>query len=168
MIATILSFVIIAVYTVAMCIVGGGIPRSLSATVFDLPPKYSWIWTASIGLTAFLVMPPFIESTSRGTQPLAFIACAALLFVAVTPLVKVKDDIAYHIHMTAAVVCAVSSQLSVAINQPLLLLGWLPWLVYFVYSLTDFEKWQTKAFWAEMTCFALTFAVPLIYYQERT
>lgn len=167
MIATILSFVIIAVYTVAMCIVGGGIPRSLSATVFDLPPKYSWIWTAVIGLAAFLVMPPFIESTNRETQPLAFIACAALLFVAVTPLVKVKDDIAYHIHMTAAVVCAVSSQLSVAINQPLLLLGWLPWSVYFVYSLTDFEKWQTKAFWAEMTCFALTFAVPLLYYHER-
>ena len=39
----ILVIIILSVYTITLCIKGGGIPDSLSASVFNLHYKYKWI-----------------------------------------------------------------------------------------------------------------------------
>lgn len=106
-----IAITILLVYTIALCIKGGGIPASLSASVFSLPQSKRWIWTVLLALVCFLCVPTYIEKTGENTQFLAFTAIAALAFVGGAPLVKDKSDIAYKVHCVAAVVCALCSQL---------------------------------------------------------
>ena len=145
-------------YTIALCIKGGGVPSSLSASVFELPKGKRWIWTAVLFAVCFLCVPTYVEVTSENTQFLAFIAIAALAFVGAAPLVTDKTDLAYKVHCVAAVVCAVCSQLVLVFNQPWLLDCWFPWVGYLVYMAIDKKHWTTKVFWAEMVCFGSTFA----------
>lgn len=144
-------------YTIALCIKGGGIPPSLSASVFDLKQNMRWIWTVVLAAVCFLCVPTYIEKTGDNTQFLAFIAIAALAFVGGAPLVKDTKDIAYKVHCVAAVVCALCSQLVLVFNQPWLLLVWVPWVAAFVWITKDKAQWRTMTFWAEMVCFANTF-----------
>lgn len=64
---------------------------------------------------------------------------------------------AYRVHLVAAIVCAVCAMGLVACNRPLLLLLWLPWLGVFIWKTKGVSTWLTQTFWAEMTCFAITF-----------
>ena len=150
-----IAAVLLIAYTVALC-VNNGIPRSLSASVFFLPRNGAWIWTAVIAAVA-LALAPVLIGTAHRAQFLAFLACAGLLFVAGCPLVKDKGDMAYRVHLVAAIVCAVCAMGLVACNRPLLLLLWLPWLGVFIWKTKGVSTWPTQTFWAEMTCFAITF-----------
>lgn len=165
----VIAIIILLVYTIDLCIKGGGVPPSLSASVFDLPKGQRWIWTVVLYAVCFCVLVPFgwhgvsfLDKVSENTQFLAFIAIAALAFVGAAPLVADKTDIAYKVHCVAAVVCAVCSQLVLVFNQPLLLLCWLPWVAYMAYIVNNYKQWRTKTFWAEMVCFGSTFIFCLI------
>ena len=171
----VLAIIILLVYTIALCIKGGGVPSSLSASVFDLPKSQRWIWTVMLYAVCFCVLVPFgwhgvsfLDKVSENTQFLAFIAIAALAFVGAAPLVADKTALAYKVHCGAAVVCAVCSQLVLVFNQLWLLLCWLPWLTMgFIYILLKLQymdsiRWRTEVFWAEMVCFSSTFAFCLI------
>ena len=164
----ILAIIILLGYTIALCWKGGGVPSSLSASVFDLPKSKRWIWTVMLYVVCFCVLVPFgwhgvsfLDKVSENTQFLAFIAIAALAFVGAAPLVADKTELAYKVHCVAAVVCAVCSQLVLVFNQPWLLLCWVPWVVVFVWITKD-HPWRTLVFWAEMVCFYGTFAYCLI------
>ena len=157
----VLAISILLGYTIATCIKGGGVPNSLSASVFDLPKRKRWIWTVVLFSVCFLCVPTYVEVTSENTQFLAFIAIAALAFVGAAPLVADKADLAYKVHCVAAVVCAVCSQMVLVFNQPWLLLAWVPWILVFVWVTKD-KQWRTLVFWAEMVCFYGTFAYCLI------
>ena len=165
----VLAIIILLGYTIALCIKGGGVPSSLSASVFDLPKGTRWIWTVVLHAVCILVLFPFglpygvsfLDKVSENTQFLAFIAIAALAFVGAAPLVADKTDLAYKVHCVAAVVCAVCSQLVLVFNQPWLLLCWVPWIIVFVWVTKD-KPWRTMVFWAEMVCFGSTFAFCLI------
>ena len=164
----VLAIIILLVYTIALCIKGGGVPSSLSASVFELPKGKRWIWTVMLYAVCFCVLVPFgsggvsfLDKVSENTQFLAFIAIAALAFVGAAPLVADKTELAYKVHCVAAVVCAVCSQLVLVFNQPWLLLCWVPWVVVFVWITKD-HPWRTLVFWAEMVCFYGTFAYCLI------
>ena len=159
-----IAIIILLAYTIALCIKGGGVPSSLSASVFNLPKSKRWIWTVVLYAVVFLCLVPFdflpysvsyLDKVSEGTQFLAFIALAALAFVGAAPLVADKTDLAYKVHCVAAVVCALCSQMVLVFNNAWLLLLWLPWL--FIAS-----EWKTKIFWAEMVCFGSTFAFCMI------
>lgn len=156
---TIIAIIILLTYTIIMCIRGGKIPSSLSASVFDLPQNMHWIWTITIYSVCFLTIPTIISKASENTQFLAFIAIAALAFVGAAPLVKDKQDIAYKVHCVAAVICAVCSQIMLAFNCPWLLLCWVPWIIAW-FELCS--TWRTMTFWAEAVCFASTFAYCMI------
>ena len=168
----VIAIIILLGYTIALCIKGGGVPSSLSASVFDLPKSKRWIWTVMLYAVCFCVLVPFgwhsvsfLDKVSGDTQFLAFIAIAALAFVGAAPLVADKADLAYKVHCGAAVVCAVCSQLVLVFNQPWLLLCWIPWVGCFAISLFSKNihyKWNTKVFWAEMVCFGSTFVFCLI------
>ena len=150
-----IAAVLLIAYTVAMCVTNG-IPRSLSASVFFLPKKGAWLWTAVIAAVVFALAPVLIGTAQRA-QFLAFLACAGLLFVAGCPLVKDKSDMAYRVHLVAAVLCAVCAMGLVACNRPLLLLLWLPWVGVFIWKTKGVSTWTTQTFWAEMMCFLITF-----------
>ena len=163
----VIAIIILLGYTIALCIKGGGVPSSLSASVFDLPKSQRWIWTVVLYAVCILVLFPFglpygvsfLDKVSENTQFLAFIAIAALAFVGAAPLVADKTDLA---HCVSAVVCAVCSQLVLVFNQPWLLFCWFPFVVAFVYMWAAHSTWRTKVFWAEMVCFGSTFIFCLI------
>jgi hypothetical protein len=165
----VLAIIILLGYTIALCIKGGGVPSSLSASVFDLPKGQRWIWTVMLYAVCFCVLVPFgsggvsfLDKVSENTQFLAFIAIAALAFVGAAPLAADKMNLTYNVHCVAAVVCAVCSQLVLVFNQPLLLFCWFPFVVAFVYMWAAHFAWRTKTFWAEMVCFGSTFIFCLI------
>lgn len=162
MISICCAIIILLAYIVCLCYRGGGVPSSLSATVFDLPVGWKWLWTIVIYAVCFLCVPHYVEVTGENTQFLAFIAIAALAFVGAAPLVKEKADLSYKVHCGAAVVCAVCSQLVLVFNEPLLLMCWFPFVVIFVYMLAARITWSTKVFWAEMVCFGTTFLYCLV------
>ena len=155
-----IAIIILLVYTVALCIRGGGVPPSLSASVFNLPKGWQWVWTVVLAAVVFLCVPTYLDKVSNSTQFLAFIALAALAFVGAAPLVKDKSDMAYKVHCVAAVMCAVCSQLVLVFNQPWLLLLWVPF--FLVYWLVCRWMWDELTFWAEMVCFGSTFIFCLI------
>ena len=157
----VLAIIILLAYTIALRTKGGGVPSSLSTSVFDLPKGKRWIWTVVLDAVVFLCVPTYLEKVSENTQFLAFIAMVGLAFVGAAPLVANKTDIAYKVHCVAAAVCAVCSQLVLVFNQPWLLLCWVPWVVVFVWITKD-HPWRTLVFWAEMVCFYGTFAYCLI------
>lgn len=168
----VIAIIILLGYTIALCIKGGGVPSSLSASVFDLPKGKRWIWTVVLYAVCILVLFPFglpygvsfLDKVSENTQFLAFIAMVGLAFVGAAPLVADKTDMAYKVHCFAAVLCAVSSQLVLVFNQPLFLVFWIPWLFCFVdlWRGKQLSTWTTKVFWAKMVCFGSTFAFCLI------
>lgn len=169
----IIAITILLGYTTALCIKGGGVPSSLSASVFDLPKSQRWIWTVVLYAVCFCVLVPFgsggvsfLDKVSENTQFLAFIAIAALAFVGAAPLVADKTDLAYKVHCVAAVVCAVCSQLVLVFNMPQgsVLCLWFPFVIALVIKTDafDFSNWKTITFWAEQVCFGSTFAFCLI------
>lgn len=157
----IIAITLLFAYTLTVCVVNRGIPSSLSATVYALPPMGAWLWTFIIGLVSGMTLPVILEIAPDNWKFLAFLSIVGLLFVAVCPLVKDKGDMTYKIHIAGAVICAVCSQILVGICNPWLLLMWVPWVAAFLWITKD-GKWNTMTFWAEMTCFADTFTLCLL------
>ena len=141
----VIAIIILLGYTIAICIKGGGVPSSLSASVFNLPKNQRWIWTVVLYAVVFLCVPTYLDKVGENTQFLAFIAIAALAFVGAAPLVADKTDLAYKVHCVAAVVCAVCSQLVLVFNQPWLLVCWVPFVFAFVWITKD-HPWKNVTF----------------------
>lgn len=160
-ITIIIAITILVIYTVTLCVVSKRIPNSLSQSVFMLSPSASWIWTLVIGFVAVAVMPKMLEVSGDNWKFLAFLSCIGLIFVALCPLSQKKNSIQYQTHMIGAWMCAVSSQILITVNNTWLLLMWVPWLAAFVWITKD-NEWRTKVFWAEWTCFPITFTFCLI------
>ena len=158
----VISIIILLGYTIALCIKGGGVPASLSASVFYMPYDKRWIWTVVLYGVVILAMPTYMDKVSQNTQFLAFLAMAGLAFVGAAPLVKDHQELAYKVHCLAAVICAVCSQLVLVFNQPWLLLCWVPFVAYEVWRLSYNFSWRTQTFYGEMVCFGSTFAFCLI------
>lgn len=160
------TFIIIAItllfaYTLTVCVVNRGIPSSLSATVYALPPMGAWLWTLVIGTVAALTLPVILDKAPELYRFLGFLAVAGLLFVAFCPLVPNKGETSYMVHVGGALLCAISTQLLLALSNAWLLLLWVPWLVAYV-VISRSRKWKSAMFWAEMTCFADTFIFGLL------
>ena len=141
--------------------IGGSIPPSLSASVFNLPTNKRWIWIAVILVICFLCVPTYIEKTSENTQFFAFLAIAGLAFVGAAPLVKFSDDeLQFRVHEVSAIICATCSQLVLVFNYPWFLLFWIPFIIYGF--IKGYKNWRTKIFLGEMICFTNTFLYCLL------
>lgn len=161
MIQTIIAISLLTAYVLCMVAVARQIPASLSQSVFYLPSAGRWLWTAIIGAVAMLIMPVLIDIVDENTRFLAFFACGGLALTAVTPLIKGNKDISYKVHMAGAIAAVAFSQICIGINMPALLFCWVPWVFAFCYFYNRRHGWRTAKFWAEMTCFAITFAFAL-------
>lgn len=157
----VIAIIILLVYILVIIKIGGSIPPSLSASVFNIPTNKRWIWTVVLFAVCFLCVPTYIEKTSENTQFLAFLAIAGLTFVGAAPLVKFSDDkMQFRVHEVGAIVCAACSQLVLVFNYPWFLLSWIPFIIYVF--IKGYKNWRTKIFWGEMICFSNTFLYCLL------
>lgn len=158
----ILSMLVMAAYTAAVCIKAKGVPYSISATYYKLQHPY-W-FMAAMWVTAGLLMPAVLEASKLGTEFLAFLACAGMLFVGAAP--NFREELEGKVHMSGAVVCVVASQLWVAFNCWWILLPvWGAYLTYTIISVSRqkqgvflYKFLQTKPmFWVEITALSATY-----------
>lgn len=79
MVLVVISFLVIAAYTAAVCIKAKGVPYSISATYYTLDHKL--IFGASMVLTAMFLFPVIWEmSTTFTMRLLAIAACIGLIW----------------------------------------------------------------------------------------
>ena len=158
----IIAIIIRLVYTIVMIQIGGSIPPSLSASVFNnIPTNKRWIWTVVIFTVCILVVPTYIEKTDINTQFLSFLSIGGLGFVGAAPLVKLKDDVLqFKVHEIGAIICAICSQLVLIFNYPILLYFWIIFIIPTI--IIGWKNWRTKIFCGEMICFSNTFLYCLL------
>lgn len=163
---TILSALLIATYTAAVCIKTGGIPYSISETYYKIEHKY-WFGSTMV-LTACMLMPAILDVTPDSYQFTAFLACAGMIMTGVAP--NFREGIDRKIHTAGAVLCLVFSQVWVGLTLPWMLLVWVAYLVYTVWMMA--RNWtgyftgsflSTKPmFWAEIVALLATYVTLLI------
>lgn len=141
--------------------IGGSIPPSLSASVFNISTNKRWIWTIVLFAVCILVVPTYIGKTNINTQFLSFLSIGGLGFVGAAPLVKLKDDVLqFRVHEVGAIICAICSQLVLIFNYPILLYSWIIFIISTI--IIGWKNWRTKIFWGEMICFINTFLYCLL------
>ena len=147
----VIASIIMVTYTVAMSIAIKGIPESISATVYQFSKKWEWVFTIVMWLVAFLIVPKLMEISSDGTRFLAFFSVAGILGIGASPLVAKEKNT---FHYVCAAVSGIASQLLVALNQPLLLLLWFPYIGYTLLA----KDGSRNFFWVEVSCMLTVFA----------
>lgn len=163
---TIISALLIATYTAAVCIKCKGIPYSISETYYKISHKF--LFGATMVLTACLLMPAILEVTPDSYQFTAFLACVGLIMVGVAP--NFREGIEKKIHTSGAVLCLVFSQVWVGLICPWMLLVWVGYLVYTIVMMI--KNWTgyftgtflgTKPmFWVEITALVATYVTLII------
>lgn len=157
----VLSILIIAAYTAAVCVKQHGVPASISATFYKLEHPY-W-FMATMWLTAGLLMPPVLEASNPNTEFLAFLACAGMFFIGAAP--NFRSEFEGKVHTPGAILCIAGSQIWAAMNCPLSLLVWLAYIVYTVVMMSrhvserfiDDFLYTKPLFWIEITSFLTTY-----------
>lgn len=163
---TIISALLIATYTAAVCIKGKGVPYSISETFYKIKNK---VWFgATMVLTACLLMPAILDVTPESYQFTAFLACAGMIATGVAP--NFREGIDKRVHTVGAVLCLLFSQVWVALTCPWMLLLWVWYLAYTAIGL--WRNWNgyftgtflsTKPlFWVEITALMSTYVTLLI------
>lgn len=160
-ILTIISMLVIAAYTTAVCVKTKGVPYSISATYYYLEHK---LWfMATMWLTAGLLMPAILEVSEQGTEAYAFLACVGMFMVGAAP--NFKDKFEGDIHELGAIFCLAGSQLWVLCNQPWCLTVWIAYIAYTVAMMakrvsdsiiSDFLRTRPM-FWVEVTALAAVY-----------
>lgn len=147
----VLSMITITAYIAAMVTKDMEIPESISSTVFKLKKKLVWVFPVVMWVVGFLLMPPLMEKVSDSTRFLAFFMVAGILFVGASPLVAKEKNT---IHYVCAAVAGIASQLLVALNQPLFLMMWFPYIGYTLLA----KDGSKNFFWVEVSCMLTVFA----------
>ena len=146
------AMTVIALYVGAMIFTGKKIPESISSTVYLLPRKGQWLFTAVLWIVGFCLVIHLMGKVSDGTRFLVFLMVAGVLGVGAAPLVARERNT---FHYVCAAVSGVTSQLLVALNQPMLLLTW---ALYVGYTLFE-EDVSKNFFWVQVLCMLNVFAL---------
>ena len=132
-----------AAYLTYAIIKSKGIPDSISATAYAI--KHKKTFTAAMTGVAGLMLPELLTDSSDNTQFLALLSVVGLIMVGLTPDYKNKEQ--GKVHYTGAFLAAGASQLMLALNDPVALLGW-----GLYPPLLMLSKGKNYAFWAEIIC----------------
>lgn len=149
-----IAFAIVAIYIGAMIYTAREIPESISQTVFLLPRKGQWLFTAVMVATGFLLLPSLLDKTAETTQFVAFITVAGVLFVGASPLVSSEKNV---FHYVCAAMSGIASQLLVLLNHPELLSIWFPYVGYTLLA----KDSSRNFFWVEVCCIITIFSYVL-------
>lgn len=87
---------------------GKRVPVSLSESYYALG-RYGWVFQLLLAGASFTLLPVWISVTDNGHEWMAFLSCAALLFVAAAPCFRMEME--GKVHYTAAAVCCVCAVL---------------------------------------------------------
>lgn len=146
------AMTVIALYVGAMIWTGKKIPESISSTVYLLPRKGQFLFTVVLWIVGFCLVIPLMEKVSDSTRFLVFLMVAGVIGVGAAPLVAKERNT---FHYVCAAVSGVTSQLLVALNQPLLLSTW---SLYVGYTLFE-EDVSKNFFWVQVLCTLTVFAL---------
>lgn len=137
----IISFLVIAVYTAAVCIKTKGVPYSISATYYAIEHK-GW-FRFTMWVCPAVLMPAILEVSKPGTEFLAFLALVGMIVVGCFPDYK-ADKFQYRGHIAGATMAILFSQIWAALNfWPMLL----AWLLYVGYTALSIAKEKEGTFW---------------------
>lgn len=149
-ISCIIGFALIFLYCAIITFKDKDIPNSISQIVYSLSEKWKWTFTLVMFLICFLIAPQLMTvATKCGYDFLGFLTLGGILGVGVDPLVKGNANV---IHYTSAIVMGLSSQALVYIINPYLLFGWIPYILYTMYS----EDGSKNMFLSEMVMLVTT------------
>ena len=99
MLLLIISFLVIAAYTAAVCIKAKGVPYSISATYYAIEHK-GW-FRFTMWACPMVLMPVILEVSKPGTEFLAYLALAGMIVVGCFPDYK-ADKFQYRGHIAGA------------------------------------------------------------------
>ena len=119
-----ISFLLMLLY-ISYTLINVGIPNSLSATYYN----FGWIFSIIISVSSLLVLPKALAITPETFQFLPFITIASILFVAFAPNF-LSDNLVDRVHTVSAIISFITSQIWVALMNPIYLLFWIPILIY--------------------------------------
>lgn len=140
-------------YVIAFCIRHKGIPDSLYGEVNDLEGLCRIVWAIVIALLSVVLGSFFISNSSDLTLMLAIVAAVASFITAVLPLDKKSRFISHKDFKLASIVAATSSQATVLVNNPFLLVAcWTPWTCLYLLNKTIYYRWNKKEFFIQITC----------------
>lgn len=159
---TVLSFIMIAVYTSAVCIRLKAVPNSISETFYRIEHK---TWFGITMISASLVLTPAIlQVTPDSFQFTAFLACFGMCLTGIAP--NFREGIEEKIHVSGAVLCLLFSQIWVYIINPWMLVLWVIYISYTAVCMK--RKWDGKfissfmktkpMFWVETTSIVSTYS----------
>ena len=157
MILTIISLLLLTAY-IAYAVIFCGVPSSLSDTYYQLEKhgRKKWLFQIAMILTAFLLLPAWLELSSENTQFLAFLSCGGLLFVGLAPCFKMELD--GKVHYTGTVVSGLSAILWIIFSG----MWYIP-LVAFAVAIFLMIKYKRWMFWIECAAFLSTYIAVLLY-----
>lgn len=141
MISILVATIVWIVYCIASC-VKYGVPKSLSDTYYT--PIGRRYLPLTLGVVVISLLPPSLDLVVPQAQWAVFLALGGLAFVVATP--KSRDDYQGKIHLGAAIISAICTQVVVAIHTPQLLWVWLPASGLLLLK-------HGRIFWIEMLCF---------------
>lgn len=151
MIYILLSLIIFIFYTISVIIINNGIPMHISQSYFILKHKY--IFTLFMFLLMGLTIVPLINITPSNYQFLSFFTCASVGFIGASP--NFIDDLEGKVHKYSAFIAILSSQILIAILNPLILISWVLLAIMYFYikkrnKKNNVDKWL---FWVELLSF---------------
>lgn len=144
-----IGILLVAIYTVVLCIKNKCIPPSISET-FYLGGKY-W-FTATLFVSSILIAMGLLDLSYEPWQFISFLTAAGMALVGAAPHFH---DYEHKIHYAGAITLLVGSQIWICLfSSPWILVAWLSALVWF--------KTKQRMFWCEILCI-LTVAVSLFF-----
>lgn len=164
--------VLVLISLLTLCIYIGvmvkrnGIPSSVSDTFYSLKHKL-WFGVSMI-VSSFILLPAILEFTPEKYQFIAFLACAGMAMVGVSP--NFKEDFERPIHVIGATMVLIFSQIWVALIDSFFLLAWIPFIVYTIYGInknwdgdfiSSFDK-TNPLFWVEIVAIFTTYSCLII------
>lgn len=129
-ISALIGFLIIFAYCAYIVYKDKQLPNSISQSIFSLNEENKWLFSAIMIIVGIMIIPQIIEVASDNLKFLSFLTVVGLLGVGSDPLTKNEKHI---IHYTFAAIMGVSCQLLILFMNPLLLMTWIPYIIYTLY-----------------------------------
>lgn len=162
-ILAILSLLTIAIYTVVM-VIKEGVPYSVSDTYYSLE-QHKWAFSVAVILSALLLMPAAFQASTENSEFLVFLFTAGQCLVGTAPHFKGWQ---HKLHIAGAVLLLICSQIWVGINHPIVLITWIPYLIFTLIAVFRSKRGfvpyllDTKPlFWIEVVSFINIYLIVL-------
>lgn len=159
---TILSLLTIAIYTVVM-VFRNSIPYSVSDTYYSL--EHKWAFSVSVILSALFLMPAAFQASTENSEFLVFLFTAGQCLVGTAPHFKGWQ---HKLHIAGAVLLLICSQVWVGLNHPIVLVTWVPYLIFTLISVFRSDRGFIPAvldtkplFWIEVVSFINIYLIVL-------